>query len=264
MEPIQNRKREHVALATSAGVTSSLDPGWGDVHLVPAGLPTVDLTEITLDTVFLGREFRAPLVISALTGGFPEAAEINASLVRLAAEFGLMLELGSQRAALHHPELLPSYLAAREAAPDAFVAANIGLSQLIPQPNQTPLEMSQLVEMVGVIRADALVIHLNYLQEALQTQGDTGVQGALEAVAAAAKALPLPVIVKETGSGIPPELAKELVSCGASALDSGGAGGTSMALLEAARAASPARARLGRAFGIWGIPSAQVVPVASM
>ncbi len=259
VEPIQDRKREHVTLATGADVDSSLNPGWDDVHLVPAGLPGIDLADVSLKTTFLGRELGAPIAISALTGGYPQAAEINAVLGRLAGEFGLLLELGSQRAMLDQPELTATYRAARDAAPKAFIAANIGISHLIPQPGRPALKVAQLRELVDAVRADAIVIHLNYLQEALQKHGDTASRGALEAIGECAAALSVPLIVKETGSGIPPDLARELAACGVAALDTGGAGGTSMARLEARRAelaGDADRAHLGDAFAGWGLPSA--------
>jgi isopentenyl-diphosphate Delta-isomerase len=261
LEPIQDRKREHVSLSTGAGVDSSLEPGWDDVHLVPAGLPAADMADISLKTTFLGRELGAPIAISALTGGYPQAAEINAALGRLAGEFGLLLELGSQRAMLDHPALTDTYRVARDAAPKgkAFIAANIGISHLVPQPGRPALEPAQLQELIDAVRADAIVVHLNYLQEALQKNGDTAVHGALEAIGECAAALAVPLIVKETGSGLPPDLARDLAAAGVAALDTGGAGGTSMARLEARRAeiaGDADRARLGDAFAGWGLPSA--------
>ena len=261
MEPIQDRKREHVDLATGADVDSSLEPGWDDVHLVPAGLPAVDLADVSLKTTFLGHELGAPLAISALTGGYPRATEINAVLGRLAGEFGLLLELGSQRAMLDHPELTDTYRAARDTDPQgmAFIVANIGISHLIPQPGRPALKMTQIQELIDAVRADAVVIHLNYLQEALQKNGDTASRGALEAIGECAAALAVPLIVKETGSGLPSDLARELAAYGVAALDTGGAGGTSMARLEARRAelaGDSERARLGDAFAGWGLPAA--------
>jgi len=267
VEPIQDRKREHATLATGADVDSSLEPGWSDVHLVPAGLPGIDLGEVSLKTTFLGRELGAPLAISALTGGYPAAAGINATLGRLAGEFGLLLELGSQRAMLDQPELAVTYRAARDADPEgkAFIAANIGISQLIPQRGRPALKMARLQELVDAVGADALVIHLNYLQEALQKDGDTASSGALDAIKECAAALAVPLIVKETGSGLPPELARELARCGVAAIDTGGAGGTSMARLEARRAelaGDTDRARLGDGFAGWGLPSAAALVAA--
>lgn len=259
MELGNQRKREHVAVASTQDVASVLSAGWRDIHFLHQSLPEIDRDDVDLSTSFLGRRFRCPLVISALTGGYPEAAAINRTLGRLAAEFDLIMELGSQRPMLEQPELTETYAVARRVAPDAFIMANIGAAQLIAQGESSPLTLEQVAGLVTAIGADALVIHLNFLQEAVMPEGDRRARGCLAAIGRVAASLPVPVIVKETGSGIARNQAQAFKENGVAALDIGGAGGTSMALAESYRWSSrngPSLANAGKTFSGWGIPTA--------
>jgi len=262
---IEERKAEHLRLASGPEAGSRLGPGWSDVHLLHHALPVADLAAIDLSTEFLGRRLRAPLVVSAMTGGHRDAREINAVLARAAQRHGLAMGLGSQRAALREPRLARTYAVAREVAPDAFLIANIGAAQLVAQdsgPGLTPREISDAVAM---IHADALAIHLNFLEEAVQPEGDRRAAGLREAIAGAVACAGVPVIAKETGAGLSHRAALELRELGVSALDVGGLGGTSFAAIEAARARARGdlqRARLGEAYRDWGIPTAAAIAAA--
>lgn len=259
MEDIPARKADHIDITTQRPVTAAISPGWDDIHLVHRSLPEIDLDAVGLGACVFGHEFRAPLVIASMTGGHPRAEEINRLLARAAHEFGLGMGVGSQRAAIRHPELLPTYTIARQEAPDAFLIANVGAPQLIDQDSGPALTLEQVAELVSVMGADALAIHLNYLQEVVQPGGDTRARGCLDAIRLVASGLSVPAIAKETGAGISRPQALALKDAGVAGLDVGGAGGTSFALVESLRAAQRelgAAARLGEAMGDWGLPTA--------
>jgi isopentenyl-diphosphate delta-isomerase len=262
VEEIPARKADHIDITTGRNVTPEVSAGWSDVHLLHCSLPEIDLDQIDLSVEFLGRRLGAPLVIASMTGGHPRAEEINRLLARVAQELGLAMGVGSQRAAVRRPDLLSTYLVAREAAPDALLIANVGAPQLIDQRGEPALTLDQIRQLVAEMRADALAIHLNYLQEVVQPEGDTRAAGCLEAIRQVTPNVPVPVIAKETGAGVSRAQARALQGAGVAALDVGGAGGTSFALVEAFRAADRGleRAqRLGQTLGAWGIPTAASV-----
>jgi isopentenyl-diphosphate delta-isomerase len=259
VEDIPARKADHIDITTSRAVTPDTSAGWHDVHLVHRALPEIDLDQVDLSVEFLGHRLRAPLMIASMTGGHPRAEAINTILARAAQEFGLAMGVGSQRAAVRRPDLLPSYLVAREAAPDALIIANVGAPQLIDQRSEPALTLDQVQRLVTEMDADALAIHLNYLQEVVQPEGDTRAAGCLEAIRRVSASVPVPVIAKETGAGISRSQARALLDAGVAALDVGGAGGTSFALVEAFRAGDRGLGgaqRLGETLGGWGIPTA--------
>jgi isopentenyl-diphosphate Delta-isomerase len=259
MADISSRKADHIDITTQRLVTPAVSAGWEDIHLIHQALPEVDLSEIDMRVSFLGHSFKAPLLIASMTGGHPRAGEINRRLARAAEHFGLGMGVGSQRAALRQPGLLSTYTIAREAAPDIFLIANVGAPQLVEQGREPALGLGQVRELVEAIRANALAVHLNYLQEVVQPEGDTRARGCLAAVERLARGLTLPVIAKETGAGLSRPQALALRAAGVAALDVGGTGGTSFALVESFRAAdggSDAAARLGQLLGGWGLPTA--------
>ena len=171
-DEIERRKAEHLELTAHGDVNTRTGAGWADVHLIHETLPVVDFDAVDLSTEFLGRRLRAPLLIAGMTGGHARAAEINACLARAAERHGLAMGVGSQRAALRRPSLASTYAVARDQAPSAFLIANIGAPQLIAQDSGAGLSIAEVQGVVDAIRADALAIHLNYLQETVQPEGD--------------------------------------------------------------------------------------------
>jgi isopentenyl-diphosphate delta-isomerase len=259
---MQSRKAEHLELAVSADVERRAPAGWDELELIHEALPELDTSEVDLGVELLGFRLRMPLVIAGMTGGHEGATAVNAALARAAEKHGLAIGLGSQRAALADPSLVETYSVVRDEAPTAPVIGNIGASQLIAQGDATPLSLDDLREAVRMVRADALAIHLNFLEEAVQPEGDSCTRGVAEAIAAAAEALDVPIIVKETGAGISGSTARRLRELGVAALDVGGAGGTSFAIVERLRAerqGDAASLALGLALGEWGIPTAAAV-----
>lgn len=263
---MERRKAEHLRLTTMQDVGSRAGPGWSDVHLLHHPLPVADLSAIDLSTEFLGHHLRAPLAIAGMTGGHRGAREVNARLARAAERHGLAMGLGSQRAALRNPHLAGTYAVAREVAPRAFLIANVGAAQLVDQNSGPPLAPQQLSHAVAMIGANALAIHLNFLEETIQPEGDRRVTELREAIASAIASVTVPAIAKETGAGISRAAAVELRQLGFRALDVGGLGGTSFAAVEAARAEARGdlpRATLGRVYRDWGIPTAVSVVAAT-
>lgn len=259
---ISRRKGDHIRLAASDAHQSSVSAGWGDITLVHDALPDVAAAEIELGVELLGHDLRLPVVIAGMTGGHPDAVRINGVLGRLAQSAGLAMGVGSQRAALLDPTLEATYAAARDAAPDAMLIANVGVAQLVEQDGQPAFDASTLRRAVSMIDANALVVHLNYLEESVQPEGQTRADGVLAALRTVTAALDVPVILKETGTGISRVVSLRARDAGAAAIDVGGLGGTSFASIEAARATAAGdeiRARLGTTFGQWGIPTAACV-----
>lgn len=244
-----SRKREHLDICNKKDVESGYS-GFDDVRLVHCALPECNMDTIDTRVSFLGRTLDSPLFIAAMTGGHPDTKEVNAALAGAAEEFNIGMGVGSQRAALEDPKLEDSFAIVREMAPNAFICGNLGAVQLNEHGNEWA---DRAVEMID---AQALCIHLNFLQEAIQPEGDHNAGGCLEAIEELCSSARYPVIIKETGCGISNEIGKRLYAAGAAAIDIGGLGGTSWAAVEVHRASSPLQAELGRLFSDWGIPTA--------
>ena len=230
---------------------------FADVKLVHVALPEVDKEEINLKTDFLGFSFNYPLIIASMTGGHPETRRINEVLAEAAEALGVGMGVGSQRAALESAEHEDSFRVVRTVAPTSFIYANLGA----PQVREYGIEgVERVIEMID---ADAVAIHLNFLQEAIQPEGDVDARGCLAAIKEVCEAIKKPVIVKETGAGISYAVAKKLQDAGVSAIDVGGYGGTSLAAAEIYRAKSEGDWRaehLGNLFGWdWGITTVESI-----
>ncbi|MGH3300489.1 MAG: type 2 isopentenyl-diphosphate Delta-isomerase [Streptosporangiaceae bacterium] len=266
MADVARRKAEHISTALQIGDSAGGSAGWDDVQLVHDALPDTDFGEVDLGIEFLGGHLLLPLLISGMTGGHQDALQVNGVLARAAAATGVMIGVGSQRAALEDPAVVGSYAVVREEAPDAFVLANIGISQLVDQPEGPALQITDILGAIDMVRADALAVHLNYLEEVVQPEGQTRARGAAQALRVLCRELPIPVIAKETGAGLSRDVALRLRDLGVCALDVGGRGGTSFAAIEARRAAAAGdvvRASTGQAFAQWGIPTAASVAMCS-
>ncbi|MGZ3599829.1 MAG: type 2 isopentenyl-diphosphate Delta-isomerase [Ktedonobacterales bacterium] len=257
-EEVKQRKAEHVAVSLANDVSAPQSASWADVRLVHRALPEVDIEEIDTSVDFLGKRLRHPIFVSSMTGGHPDVAAINERLATIAEEYGLAMGVGSQRAAVVAPELAGTYSVARERAPHAFLIANVGAPQLIEQRRHPAFTLDDVRRAVDMIGANALALHLNFLQEAAQPEGDRRAKGSLAAVERVAGQIGVPVIAKETGAGISFEQARALKRAGVSAIDVGGAGGSSMAAMETFRAQSRGDVRMegiGTLFRDWGIPT---------
>jgi len=242
------RKAEHLRICLSDDVSGAVTTGLERYTFTHQALPELDRDEIDLGVELFGVPLSAPLVISGMTGGVPEASTINRRLAEAAQQLGLAMGVGSQRAMLEDPALAETYQV-RNYAPDVLLFANLGAVQL--NYGYGPRECREAVE---AIRADALVLHLNPLQEALQPEGNTDFRGLLEKISNVCRELPVPVIVKEVGGGLSGETAARLAAAGVRGIDTAGAGGTSWSRVEGRRGGDGARAAV---FDGWGIPTAE-------
>lgn len=255
---VSSRKADHLRLTATAAVERAAVANWHDIHLPHRALPEIDFDEVDTGIELFGYRLRLPLLISSMTGGHPDAEQVNATLARAAERFGLGMGLGSGRAMLANPELTRTYAIARREAPTALLYANIGAPQLIPQRDRPAYSSRDLLPLIEVLGAGALAIHLNFLQESIQPEGDMRARRCLEAIRRLCAELPVPVLVKETGAGIGPTEVRALADAGVDAVDVSGTGGTSWAAVEARRAeerGDTARAALGEQFATWGIPT---------
>ncbi len=258
------RKRDHIDVVLAghpsapgpmppASVASQLPGGFDAVTFVHCALPEISLAEVDLATRFLGKPLKAPLLISSMTGGPVASERINAHLAEAAQALGIALGVGSQRIALGAGGAGGLGADLRRRAPDILLLANLGAAQLGRGYGLD--EARRAVEMIG---ADALILHLNPLQEAIQPGGDQDWRGLVDRIGALAGALEVPVVVKEVGFGLSADIARRLAGCGVAALDVAGAGGTNWALVEGARGIGATRA-IASAFADWGIPTARAV-----
>lgn len=257
-DEVKQRKAEHVQVSLNHDISAPQSASWADVHLVHQALPEVDLDEIDTSTTYLGFRLRYPIFISSLTGGHPDVAIINERLATIAQEYGLAMGVGSQRAALVTPQLAETYSVTRAKAPDAFLIANVGAPQLIAQRGKPAFTLADAQAAVRMIGANALAVHLNYLQEAAQPEGDRNARGALAGIRELTAEVGVPVIAKETGAGVNYRQAHRLARAGVSAIDVGGAGGSSMAAMEAQRASDRGDSvalAIGALYRSWGVPT---------
>lgn len=247
------RKSDHIRINLEEDVRSGLTTGLERYFFLHNALPDLNLTEIDLSVEIFGKKLKAPLLISSMTGGSSEATQINQRLAEAAQAAGIAMGLGSQRAALEDESLAASFRV-RNVAPDILLFANIGAVQL-----NYGYGLGHLQRAVEMAEADALMLHLNALQEAVQPEGDTNFAGLLKKIEIMCKQLPVPIVVKEVGWGISAEVAKQLARAGVQAIDVAGAGGTSWTQVEMHRAKKPSQARLAAAFADWGITTSESI-----
>ncbi len=247
------RKARHLDVCLDEDVQSALDPGWDGVRLQHEALPEIALDDVEIATQFLGFSLRAPLLVSSMTGGTERAATINRRLATAVERHGIALGLGSGRALIENPSLLPTF-AVRDVAPRALLFANLGAVQL-----NYGVTVDDVRRMVEMLHADALFLHLNPLQEALQPAGDTNFRTLLPKIADLCRDLTVPVVAKGVGSGISARTTRRLLEAGVAAVDVAAAGGTSWARVEGKRSGDDQREALAETFAGWGTPTVEVL-----
>jgi len=251
---IQIRKADHIRICLEEDVQfNRLTNGFDRYRFTHCCLPELDRNQIDLSTVFLGKKLGVPLLISSMTGGTQKAKTINYRLAEIAQKYKIAMGVGSQRIAVENPDVADTF-AVREVAPDIPLFANLGAVQL----NYT-YGLDECLRVVDILAADALILHLNPLQECIQPNGDTNFKGLLDKIRILCIKLPVPVIVKEVGNGISAKMAEKLIEMGVSAIDVAGAGGTSWAKVESERAENSLQRELGKSFADWGLPTAECI-----
>ena len=251
--PIDQRKADHIKINLEQDVRSALTTGLENYHFTHEALPELDLNRLDTTLELFGKKMAAPILISSMTGGTAEAETINLHLAEAAQETGIVMGVGSQRAAIEHPEQASTFQV-RRVAPDILLFANLGAVQL-----NYGYGIDQCKQAVDMIEADALILHLNPLQEAVQDAGDVNFAGLAKKIEEVCKKMDVPVIAKEVGWGISEKSAKLLAECGVSAIDVAGAGGTSWSQVEMYRAPDEFTRQLAATFVGWGIPTAESI-----
>lgn len=250
-EVVEQRKADHIRINLEQDVTfKKLTTGLEDYFFLHEALPEIDLAEVDTQVSLFGKQWRTPLLISSMTGGTPEAREINRMLAAGAQEIGMAMGLGSQRAAIKDPSLADTYRV-RDVAPDILLLANVGAVQL-----NYGYGVDECRQIVDMVEADALILHLNALQEAVQPEGDGNFANLLHKIEQVCRTIDVPVIAKEVGWGIAEHTARQLADAGIAAIDVAGAGGTSWSQVEMYRAPTARHARVAGAFIDWGLPTA--------
>lgn len=251
---IEDRKADHIRINLERNVQfPHLTTGLERYRFVHQALPELNLSEINTQVTLFGKTISTPILISSMTGGTELALKINRNLAEAAQTHKIALGLGSQRAGIRNPEVAYTYKV-RDVAPDVLLFGNLGAVQF--NYGYGLDECRRAVEMIG---ADALILHFNVLQEAVQPEGDTNFAGLLPKVEAVCRLLEVPVIAKEVGWGFSEKNVRDLANAGVSAIDVAGSGGTSWSEVEYHRAPNDFHARVAAAFADWGIPTSEAV-----
>jgi len=255
-QQLQARKADHIRINLDEDVDSRLTTGLERYRFMHEALPELDAAAIDMSLTVFGKRLGAPVLISSMTGGTAQALSINRNLAEAAQAVGIPMGVGSTRAAVVQPDLAPTFRV-RDIAPGVLLFANIGAVQL-----NYGFTADQCRTAIDTIGADALILHLNPLQEILQPEGDLNWAGLLAKIETVTRTLEkdgVPVVVKEVGWGISPRCARDLAGAGVAAIDVAGAGGTSWSQVEMFRAQTDVQRRIAEAFVDWGIPTAESI-----
>jgi isopentenyl-diphosphate delta-isomerase len=251
---LEQRKSDHIRINLEEDVNfQGLTTGLENYRFLHQALPEIDLAQVDTSVVFLGKKLRAPLLISSMTGGTEKAQQINRTLAQAAEAKGIAMGVGSQRAAIEDFSLVKTFQV-RSLAPTTALLANVGVVQL-----NYGFTIEHCQRAVDMLEADALILHFNALQEAVQPEGDTRFGGLLRKIEQICQTLPVPVIAKEVGWGFSADTVGRLVSAGVFAIDVAGAGGTSWSQVEMHRATTEVQRRIAATFVDWGIPTSEAI-----
>lgn len=249
-ENIANRKREHLKLCASDNVAfKTKSSGFENYEFTHFAASEVDISRIDLTTDFFGQKISAPFLISCMTGGTDEADNINLRLAQVAKQLNIPLGIGSQRYALNSNQFKQRFKDIRKLAGKIPILSNIGAAQICDEKN-----ISAFQKIVDQVEAEALVVHLNPLQELLQKEGEPNFSGLKKQMKKITQKISVPVIIKEVGSGISKECALQMLECGVAGIDVAGAGGTSWAGVEIMRGNSN-----DHTFWDWGVPTSHCI-----
>lgn len=251
-----SRKRDHVLLTVNKNVSFiHKTAGFERWEFLHNALPEIDLRDVDTRTRFLEKEISIPLLVSCMTGGYREAEKINRDLAEVCEQYRIPMGVGSQRQAMEDSTFHSSFSVVRSVAPSIPLIGNIGAPEVASMKDISPI-----IKLAEMIRADAFAVHLNPLQEFLQPEGNTNFRGVLRGIERMVKELPIPVIVKEIGAGISADVALRLINVGVTTIDVAGAGGTSWAGVEILRRnESKKKQQQWNPFWDWGIPTADAI-----
>jgi isopentenyl-diphosphate delta-isomerase len=250
----QSRKADHIRICLEEDVQCrETTNGLERYRFTHCCLPELNRDDIDISTTFLGKHLGAPLLISSMTGGTEQAGMINQRLAAVAQHYKIAMGVGSQRVAVEKPQVANTF-AIRKYAPDVLLLANVGAVQL-----NYKYGLAECLQIIDMLEADALILHINPLQEFIQPRGDTNFRSLLDKINNLCTKLPVPVIAKEVGNGISAAMAEKLMAVGVQAIDVAGAGGTSWAKVEGERAENALQRRLGNTFADWGLPTAECI-----
>ncbi len=250
---IKSRKADHIEICKNERTA----PGycyWDDVRLVHNALPEIDGDDIDMSCYLFGKKLEFPLIVTAITGGFDGAKKINANIASACADLGIGMGVGSERAGI--AGVCPESYSVIKDYDVPLVIGNVGAPQLVHQKGKEPFGRDDVVAAMELVDADIMAVHLNFLQEVVQPEGDMNAAGCRDAIRSLAR--DLPILVKETGAGISKDVATRLKGIGIQGIDIAGMGGTSFAAVElhrAMEAEDSVRTNIGETFLDWGIPS---------
>lgn len=248
---IESRKEDHLKICLNEDVDAKKNY-WDEIELYHRSAPEIDFQDIDVEIDFLGERLAAPIMIAGMTGGYSGAEDFNKKLASAAEQLNIGFGVGSQRAALENPELRESYEVISDYSPP-LVFGNIGAPQLISQDGEEPFTVKEANEALEMIDGDYLAVHFNYLQEAVQPEGDLRARGVIEALKDLSSEVP--TVAKETGAGVSTEMALTFQDTGVKAIDVGGKGGTSFSAVEHYRNDEKEMKKISENLWDWGIPT---------
>ncbi|MDL4840181.1 type 2 isopentenyl-diphosphate Delta-isomerase [Aquibacillus rhizosphaerae] len=254
VDSIDKRKSQHIDIVLNETVTGlNTSTGFESFKFIHNALPEIDFNEIDLSSDFLGKRYKTPFLVSSMTGGAALAETINRNIAEASEEKGWAIGLGSTRALIENEKYRSSFQV-REYAPSVPIIANLGAVQL-----NYGFDLEKCQKIIEITEADALVLHLNSIQEVIQQGGDTNFKDLLIKIEKLCRELDVPVGVKEVGWGIDGTVAKKLCDVGVSFIDVAGAGGTSWSQVEKYRSKEPIKKQAAEAFSEWGIPTVECI-----
>ncbi|MEF8832210.1 MAG: type 2 isopentenyl-diphosphate Delta-isomerase [Candidatus Thermoplasmatota archaeon] len=248
---IESRKEDHVKISLKEDVDSSKNY-WGDIEFYHHSVPEIDFEDIDIEVDFLDKRLDAPIMIAGMTGGYEGAENFNERLAAVAEKMGIGFGVGSQRAALENDDLRESYETVSRYSPP-IVVGNIGAPQLIKQKGSESISLAEANELLDMIEGDYLAVHFNYLQEAVQPEGELKAKGVIDSLKELSSNIP--TIAKETGAGVSTQTALTFQNAGVKAIDVGGKGGTSFSAVEHYRNREEKMKKISKDLWNWGIPT---------
>ncbi len=254
IDEFENRKKDHIRLALDSMSQSKVTTDFGRIRLIHNALPEIDFKDVDLTTPILSRRFASPHFVASMTAGHQDSLQINLNLARAAAKKNWLMAVGSQRREIDDVLMANEWAEIRKQAPEVQFVSNIGISEVISQPIEKILRLTEATQSIG------LIVHLNPLQEVIQDRRNGLFKGGLHAIENLVKKSKVPVIVKEVGFGINEDVITKLFAVGVEAVDLAGRGGTHWGFIEGARGQKNGLgAHVAEAFSDWGYSAIELL-----